>query len=248
MNIEKIKYILKNNIFIFRELSYLRLRRRCLRDHSLGKYYLDRFFPRDFSDKKNKDFKVIDIGCSWGRFGALLSKHGLSVYGIDTFIDQARFWVNIRKENKGAYFTTADAQQVPFKNQVFDGCIMIGVLEFIKDEDLFFSELKRVLKPRGVFVLQVANRDNVYTRITGKSIRKDYQRYYSKEEVLSLLGKHGFSVFNIAGEGWDLPIIGKIALVFLPYFATLSYRSNILSRILPLNQQTFVTFFARKNG
>lgn len=248
MNIAKLKYLLENNIFLFRELSYLRLRGRCLSDHSLGEYYLNRFLPRDFSDKKNKDFKIIDIGCSWGRFGALLSKQGLSVYGIDTFIDQSKFWVDIRKENKTAYFTAADVQQVPFKKGVFDGCIMIGVLEFIKEADLFFSELKRVLKPGGVFVLQVANRDNIYTRITGQSIRKDYRRYYSKEEALALLGKHGFSVFNIAGEGWDLPIIGKIASVFSPYFATLSYRSNILTKVLPLKQQTFLTFFARKNG
>ena len=70
-----------------------------------------------------------------------MSKQGLSVYGIDTFIGQSKFWVDIRQENKTAYFTAADAQQVPFKEGVFDGCIMIGVLEFIKDADLFFLSL-----------------------------------------------------------------------------------------------------------
>ena len=248
MNIVKLKYLLKNSIFIFRELSYLKLRNRCLRDSSIGVYYLNKFFPREFSDNKNNNFKIIDIGCSWGRFGAMLSKQGFSVYGIDTFIGQSRFWGKIRKENKTAYFTAADAQEIPFKNEVFDGCITVGVLEFIKNDELFFCELKRVLKPKGIIVLQVANRNNIYTRLTGRNIHKYYQRCYSIEEIDLFLKNSGFSIFKVMGEGWDIPVIRKILSVVLPYFATLSYRSDVLSGILSLKQQTFITIFARKNG
>ena len=138
MKIPKLKTILKSNIFIFREFSYLRLRRQCLEEPALGRYYLNKFFPADFPEKKGK---VLDIGCSWGRFGALLAPHDFQVYGIDPFIEQKDFWLKVHKRNKTAYFTAADAQYIPFKDNQFDSSIVVGVLEFFKDDKLFFREL-----------------------------------------------------------------------------------------------------------
>lgn len=248
MSIEKIKYIFKKNIFIFRELSYLRLRQRCLRDHSLGEYYLSRFFPCDFSDKKNKDFKVIDIGCSWGRFGAMLSKHDISVYGIDPFIAQIKFWHRIHAENKNARFAGGEGQHIPFKSGTFDACIMIGVLEFIQDEHLFFNELKRILKPNAIFLLQITNRHNLYSRLTGKLFHKDYKRCYSLKQITKLLNSYGFSVYHLEGEGARIPLLCHFYSIFLPYFKTLSYHTKIVSGLIPLELQSYITIFSNNNG
>jgi len=242
----KLKSILKNNIFLFRELSYIKLRNQYLHDPGLGIYYLKKLLPREFINNKDKSFKLLDVGCSWGRFGAMLAKHGFSVYGMDVFTAQMSFWTKIHKENKTAYFAAADAQYIPFKDNQFDGCTTIGVLEFIKDDRLFFRELQRVLKPKAVFVLQVTNHNNLYTRLTGKWLHKDYKRCYNLKEITSLLNDFGFLVFYISGEGWRLPVLSKILSVFLPYFKTLSYHSKFFSNALPLRQQTYITIFARK--
>ncbi|NQV91046.1 methyltransferase domain-containing protein [Candidatus Woesearchaeota archaeon] len=79
-------------------------------------------------------------------------------------------------------------QPLPFPNLSFDSVTAIFVLNYIKNYEQLFSEIKRILKPEGQFIMILSS----------KNI-KDWQRQkevntYSKEKWCSLLKECGFLV------------------------------------------------------
>lgn len=92
----------------------------------------------------------------------------------------------------------ADAQFLPFKNEVFDGIISHHVIEHVEKGCLLLSEIKRTLKKDGFAILGTPNRKRLIRvlveRFTGK--RKfpwrNHKREYVKQELLDLGNKIGF--------------------------------------------------------
>ncbi|TRZ96080.1 SAM-dependent methyltransferase [bacterium] len=112
--------------------------------------------------------------------------------GID--LDLARLPVS-----SGIELVNADAQFLPFRDNVFDGIISHHAIEHVKDDRLFINEIKRTLKMGGFAILGTPNRKRsvqaLIEAFTGE--RKfpwcDHQREYVKEELLELAKPAGFS-------------------------------------------------------
>jgi SAM-dependent methyltransferase len=93
------------------------------------------------------DGVVLDIGCSDQRIRQFLNN--ISNYiGMD-YYQTATMWYNSRPNVFG------DAQALPFCHQCIDTVILKDVLEHLPYPGKCISEIKRVLKPGGKFLLQV---------------------------------------------------------------------------------------------
>jgi ubiquinone/menaquinone biosynthesis C-methylase UbiE len=90
-----------------------------------------------------KGKKVVDIGCGQGLNKAIVESVGGE-------------WVGVEPFEGGAHTIIADAQNLPFEDELFDVVIMDAVLEHIPDASKAFAEVGRILKPNGVFVGYVA--------------------------------------------------------------------------------------------
>ena len=98
----------------------------------------------------------------------------------------------------GIQMINADAQFLPFKNDVFDGVISHHVIEHIENDGLFLNEIKRILKKGGFAIMGTPNRKRLTRAIveifTGE--RKfpwwEHKREYLKQELLDLAGNTGF--------------------------------------------------------
>lgn len=90
--------------------------------------------------------KILDIGCSSGKFLKHLSKHIESGIGID---------IALKMPNSGNIsFLNLDASKnLPFKNNYFDCVTCFEVIEHIKNDKNMIKEVKRILKPYGYFIL-----------------------------------------------------------------------------------------------
>ncbi len=103
---------------------------------------------------KRRFGKGLDMGCGTGISMMELSTICDDVYGIDFsrgMLSIARNRIDGCKLVKGSFL------EMPFANETFDVAWMVGAMRHLpeKEEERFFSELYRVMKPRGFFGVHV---------------------------------------------------------------------------------------------
>ena len=83
---------------------------------------------------------VLDVGTGTGRFAQYLVEIGLSVVGVDVSLEMM-----FQAREKGVRdLVRADAQHLPFRDQSFDGAVMIHVLHLVRDWVQTIHEVGRV--------------------------------------------------------------------------------------------------------
>jgi ubiquinone/menaquinone biosynthesis C-methylase UbiE len=101
--------------------------------------------------------RLLDVGSGIGgpaRYFA--AEHGCKVVGIDLteeFVEVATSLTRLVKLEQSAEFRVASATQVPFEREMFDRAYMIHVGMNIAGKAGVFRELRRVLKPGGLFMV-----------------------------------------------------------------------------------------------
>jgi 2-polyprenyl-3-methyl-5-hydroxy-6-metoxy-1,4-benzoquinol methylase len=93
--------------------------------------------------------RILEIGCGKGRFINVVSKKGAFCVGIDM---SSNFIREATQKNKGN-FLIASATNLSFKPAGFDAVFAVEVIEHIADLEKCFSEVKKVLKPDGAFII-----------------------------------------------------------------------------------------------
>jgi ubiquinone/menaquinone biosynthesis C-methylase UbiE len=103
--------------------------------------------------------QILEIGCGRGFYeqflGTIYPKVKLT--GVDlkeSYLNIARHTV----KSKNVTFLNADATQLPFKANTFDRIIATEVLEHIPNDLGVLSELYRVVKPGGIVMITVPNK------------------------------------------------------------------------------------------
>ena len=95
--------------------------------------------------------RVLDAGCGAGRTSAWLVEQRAEVVGIDASPEMLR---RARERVPAASFALADlAQPLAFDNGSFDVAVAALVMHYLRDWVPTLRELRRVLRPGGVFVL-----------------------------------------------------------------------------------------------
>ena len=79
-------------------------------------------------------------------------------------------------------YVAADIYRLPFVDGVFDGATMIRTLHHMADPRLALSQVRRVLEPDAVFILEYANKRNLKS-ILRYMLRKQDWSPYSREAV-----------------------------------------------------------------
>lgn len=90
---------------------------------------------------------ALDLGCGTGMFLSKLGDFASEMVGADVsrnMLAKAKF--------KGAHLVLADAENLPFKQGVFDSLFAITVLQLVPNFKKALQEIRRVLKDKGIFV------------------------------------------------------------------------------------------------
>ncbi len=89
-----------------------------------------------------------------------------------------------------------DMTQSELPSEAFDIVVSVEVLEHVEEDDRFVSEVSRVLRPGGVFLMTTPNGDYVENR------NPDHKRHYKFSQLAALLESHFSTVrveYAIAG-------------------------------------------------
>lgn len=130
-----------------------------------------------------KDPLMLDLGCGTGAVLSELQKLGTTV-GADYFDVALQFC----KERNLEPLAQADAQRLPFRNEVFDCVVSLDTIEHLHDDRKSVREIARTLKPGGVFIMNVP----AFSWLWGPhDVALMHYRRYTKKQVHNLLTQAG---------------------------------------------------------
>ena len=97
--------------------------------------------------------EVLEVGSARGGGASFVNRYlkPKSIIGVDISVDAVDLCKSIHKHLKLS-FLVGDAEKIPFENDSFDVVINVESPRCYGEFDLFLSEMKRVLKPGGVFL------------------------------------------------------------------------------------------------
>ena len=124
--------------------------------------------------------EILNIGCGTGLISQLFSQFGC-LAGVD-YSSEA---LNFCAQNSLSSLAQANGIALPFKDNSFDACLSLDVLEHIQDDTQALKEIRRVLKPGGVLLLTVPAFQWMWSNMD----EGGHFRRYTKAQVAALLEK-----------------------------------------------------------
>lgn len=103
--------------------------------------------------------RMLDLGCSWGRWCISAARQGYRVTGIDPSLGALLAAKRVAKQfSVSCEFVCGDARCLPFADKSFDVVHSYSVLQHLSDEDAasVWRETARILRPGGKAVIQMA--------------------------------------------------------------------------------------------
>lgn len=142
---------------------------------------------------------VLDVGCGGGININRMSKKAKKVYGVDYSIESVKL---SRKVNRQEIYDgkvvvlKGNVQSLPFEDDTFDIVTAFETVYFWPDIEKCFGEVKRVLKPGGIFLIGMESNgnDNMVMKISEKLID---MTVYNDEEITEFLKNNNYSKITV---------------------------------------------------
>jgi len=114
---------------------------------------------------------VLDVGCGTGHLSQPLVRDNF-VVGADLSSEMLRF-----AAAKGLVSVHGRAEEIPFKNSVFDVVLANSVIQLIPDGRAFVAELFRVVRPGGRVIIATINAECAAVAALRRVERSKYRHF-----------------------------------------------------------------------
>lgn len=191
---------------------------------------------------KRKEIKILDLGCGYGRLSKPLLKQfpKCSITGIDIAKTYVELYNKELSPNGKALL--GDIRKLPFKSDNFDLVFIVTTLMYLtlkSDQEKAISEIFRVLKPSGKFVIIERNPQGhnfltlggIINKVRGDKNKEISAVGFTKQHLSKVIEYNGGRIIDISGVPmWTLllPIsyilslinknMGEFFLRFIDYF------------------------------
>ncbi|CAN5483791.1 hypothetical protein BH10ACI2_BH10ACI2_11450 [soil metagenome] len=211
--------------------------------------------------------RLIDIGCSWGRWTIPAEQKGYRTIGIDPNLDAVFAARRVaRQVGVEPDFVVADALSLPFADNCVDVSFSYSVIQHLKKGNAkrALSEAARVTKPEGDILVQMPNKYGLRSlyhqvRMGFKDGREGGDVFYwspreLKKEFEQQFGKTGLSVdcfFGLNLQRSDLDIMPPSHRFYIrtsEFFRTLSHSFSPLINVADSIYVTSVNEKASSTG
>jgi 2-polyprenyl-3-methyl-5-hydroxy-6-metoxy-1,4-benzoquinol methylase len=184
----------------------------------------------------------LDAGCGTGTLARCLATRGCSVVGVDAsseMIAAARSAPAESRSDRISFVRVPTIARLALDDHSLDGILCSSVLEYVPDPSACLNEFARVLKPGGLLLVSVPNRDSAVRRMQrvchklgarlGQSWCKflDYSlHHYSILEFERVLLQAGFSAEKLVPFGGPLPGLAQKCRHWAPLLMFIAQRDT----------------------
>ena len=132
----------------------------------------------------------LEIGVGTGRFALQL--------GIQEGCDVSKNMLAVAR-NRGIKIRPADAEKLPYKDKTFDYAVFIVTLCFVKNPLKALKEAYRILKPGGMVIAGIIDKNSRLGRKYRKKKSVFYENavFFSVRELKGLIKSAGFEVTEL---------------------------------------------------
>lgn len=186
--------------------------------------YLIHKLTYDYALQFVQDKIVLDFGCGSGYGSASIADSCKHIIGID-ISEEAIDYAKSNYQNERLSFQLikdTNIEKLPFPENSFDTVLSFQVVEHVRNTDAYFSEIHRVLRPDGYFLIATPNRE---TRLY--KFQKPWNQWHLTEYSAGNLSKalhknfKTVQILNIGGETdivrYELNRTKKIRILTLPF-------------------------------
>ncbi len=165
----------------------------------------------------NKKYNtLLEAGTGSGIFMPELATHCNSIYACDIHTNFAHIPQLCKHYGINEYdVSTQSIESTNYADEQFDAVVAVSVLEFVPDVQKALTEIKRILKPGGVFIticpMESKLLDFVLSLYTTKKPEEEFGN--ARQNVGKLLQQN----FIVEKKGYMLPLIGNFFPVYTHY-------------------------------
>ena len=150
-----------------------------------------------------EQIQLLDWGCGMGQVSFLLHEHGFRPTSADRPDYPSRLFL---ERGKLEFFPLEHEYQLPFESESFHVVTSFGVLEHVPQERESLREIRRILKPGGLFFCVNLPRYFSWTQRIAHMRGNDYHdRLYRRKNVRKLMAQIDFGILDI----WERQIFPK---------------------------------------
>lgn len=145
--------------------------------------------------------RVLEVGCGTGIFLKHLQDLGFSPHGLDytrSMLDLAQH----KLDDPSIKLVHGDGQVLPYASNLFDVVYSFKVLAHLPRLDWVLNEIRRVLRPDGIAILEFYNRHSIRYLLHRAGY---FHQWHSPTEVHHLLEEAHLSVVSTYGARIVIP-------------------------------------------
>ena len=145
---------------------------------------------------------ALDIGAAGGGNTRVLRSAGWSVTALEYGAEGAEV-----AAERGLSVVRGDATALPVDDASLDLVVAFDVLEHIVDDDTAVTEVRRALRPGGMFLVAVPADPKLWS---DHDVAVDHVRRYTRETLRDVLERNGFEIASMTS--WNVLLRPVVAL------------------------------------
>jgi SAM-dependent methyltransferase len=221
--------------------------------HLIGR--LDRYPIPDLPLPDGRGRRLVDVGCSWGRWSVAASRRGYEAVGVDPSLGAVIAARRVARQlGATSRYVVADARYLPFADETVDVAFSYSVLQHFSqpDAELAVSEMGRLLRNGGMAKVQLPTQFGIrclyhQARRGFRSPRAFEVRYRTLGQLAELfesrVGPPRFEVdgyFGIGLQRADEPLMRPVQRAVLRASEALKQASRLFGPLVWVADSVFV--------
>lgn len=138
--------------------------------------------------------KVLDIGTAGGAFLDAAIKFGFDAYGMEASLDLVS-----RGKARGLNIEQGTIESHCFEQCSFDMICMWDVIEHLPDPQFALNEIRKLLKPKGILLINYPDIGTWQAKLAGKKfwwLLSVHLHHFSRFTIHDICRRNGFEIFH----------------------------------------------------